>query len=84
MRALAESRTQPGWTTDSNVRIWRVGAMVQIFTGENAMTMASVVAFVSFFLIGRIAHARQGVAFAFAFTPLLAFFAIEAAVALVV
>jgi hypothetical protein len=46
------------------------------FTGDNAILMASVVAFVSFFLIGRLAQARQGVAFAFAFTPLLAIFTI--------
>jgi hypothetical protein len=58
-----------------------MSAFLQIFSGENAAMMASVVAFVSFFLIGRIAHARQGVAFAFAFTPLLAFFVIEAAIA---
>ena len=49
--------------------------------GSNAMMMASVVAFVAFFLIARLANARQGVAFAFAFTPLLAFFAIGAATA---
>lgn len=49
------------------------------FTGDNAMLMASVVAFTAFFLIGRVAHARQGIALAFAFTPLLAFFAIGAA-----
>jgi hypothetical protein len=61
-----------------------MSALLHIFAGENAATMASVVAFVSFFLIGRIAHARQSVAFAFAFTPLLAFFAIEAAVAALV
>ena len=48
-------------------------------SGDNAALMASVVAFTSFFLIGRLAHARQGVAFAFAFTPLLLFFVIEAA-----
>lgn len=56
-----------------------MNVLFQIFAGQNAAMMASVVAFVSFFLIGRIAHARQGVAFAFAFTPLLAFFAIELA-----
>lgn len=49
--------------------------------GHNAALMASVVAFVAFFLIARLANARQGVAFAFAFTPLLAFFVIEAATA---
>ncbi len=53
--------------------------MLNIFTGCNALMMASVVAFVAFFLIGRVAHARQSVAFAFAFTPLLLFFALEAA-----
>jgi len=52
------------------------------FDGGNAATMASVVAFVSFFLIARLVHARQTVAFAFAFTPLLMFFAIEAAAAM--
>ncbi len=54
------------------------------FTGENATLMASVVAFVAFFLIARLARARQGVAFAFAFTPLLALWAIGAAVAALV
>jgi hypothetical protein len=49
------------------------------FTGQNATLMASVVAFVAFFLIARVAHARQGVSFAFAFTPLLAFSAIHTA-----
>ena len=56
--------------------------MFSFFSGENAALMASVVAFTAFFLIGRVAHARQGVAFAFAFTPLLAFFAIATAVTL--
>ena len=55
--------------------------MFSFFTGDNAALMASVVAFVSFFLVGRVAHARQGVAFAFAFTPLLVFFTIEVAAA---
>jgi hypothetical protein len=55
--------------------------MINIFTGDNAALMASVVAFVSFFLVGRVAQARQGVAFAFAFTPLLLFFTIEIAAA---
>jgi hypothetical protein len=54
--------------------------MLNIFTGCNALMMASVVAFVAFFLIGRIAHARQSVAFAFAFTPLLVFFVLETTV----
>lgn len=53
-----------------------MSALFGFFSGDNAILMASVVAFVAFFLIGRLAHARQGVAFAFAFTPLLAFFAI--------
>jgi hypothetical protein len=56
--------------------------MFSFFSGENAALMASVIAFTAFFLIGRVAHARQGVAFAFAFTPLLAFFAIATAVTL--
>jgi hypothetical protein len=53
--------------------------MFSFFSGENATLMASVIAFTAFFLIGRVADARQGVAFAFAFTPLLAFFAIATA-----
>ena len=53
--------------------------MVNIFSGSDALMMASVVAFVAFFLIGRIVHARQGIALAFAFTPLLIFFALETA-----
>ena len=56
--------------------------MFSFFSGDNAALMASVVAFTAFFLIGRVAHARQGVAFAFAFTPLLAFFAIATAATL--
>ena len=52
-----------------------------IFSGSNAVLMASVVAFVCFFLIGRLVRARQGVALAFAFTPLLLFFALGAATA---
>jgi uncharacterized membrane protein (UPF0136 family) len=59
--------------------------MNPIFTffndGSNATMMAGVVAFVTFFLVARLANARQGVAFAFAFTPLLAFFIIETAAA---
>lgn len=49
--------------------------------GPNAAMMASTVAFVSFFLIGRLVSARQGVAFAFAFTPLLFFFTVQTAAA---
>lgn len=55
--------------------------LFHIFCGSNAAMMSSVVAFVTFFLIGRLARAGQGVAFAFAFTPLLLFFAVETAVA---
>jgi hypothetical protein len=47
------------------------------FNGANAPLMASVVAFTAFFCIARLAKARQSVALAFAFTPLLAFFTIE-------
>ena len=52
------------------------------FSGEYAIVMASIVAFTAFFLIGRLAQARQTVAFAFGFTPWLAFFAILAAAGL--
>ena len=58
-----------------------MSALFGFFSGDNATLMASVVAFVAFFCIARVAHARQGIAFAFAFTPLLVFFAIEAATA---
>jgi hypothetical protein len=57
-------------------------AIFGFFNGENAIVMASIVAFTAFFLIGRVAQARQGVAFAFAFTPWLAFIAIMAAAGL--
>jgi hypothetical protein len=53
------------------------------FNGDNAVLMASIVAFTAFFLIGRVAHARQGVAFAFAFTPWLALIALIGIIALV-
>lgn len=56
-------------------------ALFGFFSGDNAIMMAGVVAFTAFFLIGRLARARQGVAFAFGFTPLLAFFAIGASAA---
>jgi hypothetical protein len=56
-----------------------MAALFQIFTGPFASIMASVVVFVAFFLIARLARARQGVAFAFAFAPLLIIFALEAA-----
>ena len=52
--------------------------MFGFFSGDNAVLMASVVAFTAFFLVGRVAHARQSVAFAFAFTPWLAVLAIAA------
>lgn len=55
--------------------------LFHFFTDENARLMASVIAFSSFFLIGRVAHAGQRVSFAFAFTPLIAFAAIETAIA---
>lgn len=55
--------------------------LFSFFNGPSATMMSSVVAFVTFFLIARVAQARQGVAFAFAFTPLLVFFAVEAATA---
>lgn len=50
--------------------------MFGFFSGENAVLMANVIAFTAFFLIGRVAHARQGVAFAFGFAPFLALLAI--------
>jgi hypothetical protein len=54
-----------------------MSSIFALFNDENARLMASVVAFSSFFLIGRVAHAGQKVAFAFAFTPLIAFAAIH-------
>ena len=59
-----------------------MSALFGFFTGDNAVLMASLVAFTAFFLIGRVAHARQGVAFAFGFTPWLACIAIAAAATL--
>jgi hypothetical protein len=56
-----------------------MAALFGFYYGPVAPVLASVLAFVAFFLIARVANARQGVAFAFAFTPLLAFFAIETA-----
>jgi len=61
-----------------------MSALFGFFSGDNAVAMASIVAFTAFFLIGRVARARQGVAFAFAFTPWLALVAIGAAVELLV
>ena len=60
-------------------RVEKMSELFTFFDGPTATVMSSVVAFVAFFLIARVAHARQSVAFAFAFTPLLVFFAIEAA-----
>ena len=53
--------------------------LFSFFNGQNAPMMAGVVAFVAFFCIARLMRARQGVSFAFAFTPLLLIFALEAA-----
>ena len=53
--------------------------LFSFFNGQNAPMMAGVVAFVACFCIARLMRARQGVAFAFAFTPLLLIFALEAA-----
>jgi hypothetical protein len=61
-----------------------MSAVFGFFSGDNAILMASIVAFTAFFLIGRLAHARQTIAFAFAFTPWLAFIAIMAAASLLV
>ena len=46
--------------------------MFSFFSGDHAGLMATVIAFTAFFLIARVARARQGVSLAFAFTPLLA------------
>ena len=53
-----------------------MSALFGFFSGESAVLMASIVAFTAFFLIGRVAQARQGVAFAFGFTPWLFLIAI--------
>ena len=58
-----------------------MSAIFSFFDGPMASVMASVVAFTAFFLIARLARARQGVAFAFAFTPLLIFSAVQAVAA---
>lgn len=52
-----------------------------LFDENNARLMASVVAFVAFFLIARIVRARQPVALAFGLTPLLMFSAVHTAAA---
>ena len=56
-----------------------MATLFSFFNGQNAPMMAGVVAFVAFFCIARLMRARQGIAFAFAFTPLLLIFALEAA-----
>ena len=58
-----------------------IGTLFGSVMDASAALLASVIAFTAFFLIARIARARQGVALAFAFTPLLAIFAIGTAVA---
>jgi len=55
-----------------------MSALFSFFDGPMAPVMAGVIAFTAFFLIARLARARQSVAFAFAFTPLLAFTAVQA------
>lgn len=61
-----------------------MSALFSFFSGDNAILMASVVAFIAFFLIGRLAQARQGVALAFAFTPWLAIIAVVGAAAVLI
>lgn len=51
------------------------------FDGAHASLMAGVVAFVAFFCIARVAHARQGIALAFGLAPLLLILALEVATA---
>jgi hypothetical protein len=58
-----------------------MSALFSFFDGPMGPVMASVVAFTAFFLIARLARARQGVAFAFAFTPLFAFSAVQSVAA---
>jgi hypothetical protein len=53
--------------------------LIAAFAVDSPRLFASVLAFAAFFLIARVAHARQGVALAFGFTPLLAFFIAQAA-----
>lgn len=48
---------------------------------EQPVILASVIAFTAFFLIARVASARQPVALAFGFTPLLAFWVIGVVIA---
>jgi hypothetical protein len=58
-----------------------MSALFSFFDGPMAPIMASVVAFTACFLIARLARARQGVAFAFAFAPLFVFSAVQAVAA---
>lgn len=44
------------------------------------VVISGVVAFIAFFLIARVADARQGIALAFGFTPLFAIFLAAAAI----
>lgn len=56
-------------------------AVFSIFQGDNALMMASVVAFVAFVLVARLLSARQTVALAFGLTPFLALIALEGLIA---
>ena len=56
-------------------------ALFGFFDGEYGPVMASVVAFVACFCIARLARARQGVALAFGFVPLLGMLAMGGAAA---
>ena len=47
-------------------------AIFSIFQGDNALMMASVVAFVAFVLVARLLSARQSVALAFGLAPFFA------------
>lgn len=59
-------------------------AVFSIFQGDNALMMASVVAFVAFVLVARLLTARQTVALAFGLAPFLALIAVEGLVAALV
>ena len=52
-------------------------AIFSIFQGDNALMMASVVAFVAFVLVARLLSARQSVALAFGLAPFFASLALE-------
>jgi hypothetical protein len=53
-------------------------AILSALLGNSSALVATTVTFVAFFLIARIIRARPGVALAFAFTPLLLFWMLEA------